>query len=77
MSVSFQNSGPEPDRPQQTTTDFGIIIEVLFKLLVDSLVHPVAGLLLSLGFEIAVFFDKREITVDHIPHLGNTQLIIS
>ena len=50
---------------------------MLAQLLVDSLIHPVARLLVALCLEIAVFFHKGEVAVDHIPYFGYTELVIA
>ena len=54
-----------------------VVVETCAQLFVDGLVHPVAALFGSTALEIAVFVDKSEVTVDHVPDLRNAQFEIS
>ena len=52
-----------------------IVIETITKMLVNALVHPILGLLVSTEIKIAVLLHKYKIFVYHVPNFLDTQSI--
>ena len=61
----------------QLAGDGGILVEVGPQLFVDGLGEPVARLFAAAAVEVAVFFDKGHIVVDHFPHLVDAYPVIA
>ena len=64
-------------RQRQSVADDGVVIEMVAQLLIDCLIHPVFRLLIAAIFKVTISLDKRDILVNHIPYLLDTQAIES
>ena len=52
-----------------------VLIEAVKEGLVDGLVHPVFGLLGTMGVEIAVLFGEGDVFLDVVPHFHDAGMI--